>query len=187
MIKLTLGVLLWSIVHFIPLVATGFKKDLVQRIGEYPFKGIFTLFMVASLYLIISGWKATVPDLMFAPPLWIEVVTAVLVLAGFILFLAPYAANNFKRMFRHPQLVGMICWGVGHLLTTGDDRSLVLFGGLTAWAIIEMLLLNRRDGAWVKPAKVPFKRDVGVVLFGSLAYLTFLFTHHLLFGVAPLG
>ena len=112
MLKLTLGVLLWSIVHFIPVMATGFKDGLVRRFGEYPFKGVFTLFMAASLYLIISGWKATSPDLMFAPPLWIEMVTAVLVLIGFVLFLAPYAANNFKRIFRHPQLVGMICWGL---------------------------------------------------------------------------
>ena len=78
--------------------------------------------------------------------------------------------------------MGMACWGVGHLLANGDARSVVLFGGLTAWALIEMFLLNRRDGEWVKPAKVSGNRDFSLVLFAALVYLTFLYTHHMLFG-----
>jgi uncharacterized membrane protein len=26
----------------------------------------------------------------------------------------------------------------------------VLFGGMAAWAIVEMIAINRREGAWVK-------------------------------------
>ncbi len=189
MTKLVLGVLLWSIVHFIPALATGFKKKMLNRFGEYSYKGVFTLVMLVALYLIISGWKATTlaaPILIFTPPDWGVVASMVLVLIGFILFLAPYPETNIKRILRHPQLIGMVSWGVGHMLAVGTARAMVLFGGLTVWAIIEIILLNRRDGVWIKPEKVPFNRDFSLVLFGALVYMAVLYTHHLLFGGTPL-
>ena len=85
-------------------------------------------------------------------------------------------------MFRHPQLIGFIALGVGHLIAIGTARVIVLFGGLTAWALIEIYLINKRDGVWVKPDKAPLKNDVTMVLFSILAYMAFLYTHHLLFG-----
>jgi uncharacterized RDD family membrane protein YckC len=87
---------------------------------------------------------------------------------------------------RHPQLVGMACWGIGHLAYNGDMRSVVLFGGLATWAVIQMFLLNRRDPTWVQPNNVPLNRDLGLVLFATLVYMTFLYTHHLLFAGTPL-
>lgn len=180
--RLAIGVLLWSIVHFVPVIAPGLKKNLVNRFGEYPYKGIFTLIMVASIYLIISGWKAAVPELIYTPPDWGGHVAAVMVLIGFVLFLAPYPPNNIKRLLRHPQLVGMIFWGSGHLVAVGDSRSIVFFGGLAAWALVELFLLNRRDGKWSKPGEVPRKKDVALVLFSVLVYMAFLYTHAMLFG-----
>lgn len=189
MTRLAIGVLLWSVVHFIPAIAADLKKTMVNRFGEYPYKGVFTLIMAVAIYLIISGWKAALPEasgLVYTPPAWGGYAAGVLVLVGFILFLAPYPPNNLKRMMRHPQLIGTACWGVGHLLANGDARSLIFFGGLSAWALIEMLLINRRDGEWIKPASVSVRKDLTLVLFSGLIYLTFLYTHHLIFGASPL-
>jgi uncharacterized membrane protein len=188
MTRLVLGVLLWSVVHFFPSVATDLKKNIVKRIGEYPYKGVFTVLMIVSLYLIIAGWESMTPvepavlKLVYTAPDWGGYAAGVLVLIGFILFLAPYPPNNIKRILRHPQLIGMACWGVGHLLAVGTARAIVLFGGLTVWAIIEIFLINRRDGEWLKADNVPFKKDLAMVLFSVLAYMAFLYTHHLLFG-----
>jgi uncharacterized membrane protein len=188
MTRLVLGVLLWSAVHLFPGLAPGLKSTVIKRVGEYPYKGIFLVFMVVALYLIISGWSSMTPiepDVLvplYAAPEWGGHAAAVLVLLGFVLFLAPYPPNNFKRILRHPQLIGVVAWSAGHLLAIGTTRSLVLFGGLAVWSVIEIWVINRRDGAWVKPEKAPFKKDLGVVLFSVLAYLAFLYTHHLLFG-----
>ena len=193
MTRLALGVLLWSIVHFIPGIAADFKKNMVSQYGEYPYKGVFTLLMVASIYLIISGWMSMTPvepdvlEMIFTPPEWGGYAAAVLILIGFILFLAPYPPNNFRRLLRHPQLIGMVCWGVGHLLAAGTARAIVLFGGLTIWAVLEILILNRRDGVWTKPEEVPHRKDVAMVLFSVLTFMAFLYTHHLLFGGSPLA
>ena len=185
MSKLILGVLVWSIVHFIPALAGDFRKRLIGRIGENPYKGLFTLMMALAIYLIISGWKATIPEFLYLPPAWGRHATSLLVLIAFILFLAPYPATNIKRFLRHPQLSGVICWGIGHLLANGETRSIVLFGGLTAWAIVEMILLNRRDGAWLKPDPAPRKNDIILIIAGLVAYLVFAFAHQWLFGVSP--
>ena len=177
MTRLVFGILLWSIVHFIPAIAVDLKKNMVSRFGEYPYKGAFTLIMAVSIYLIISGWKSALPEMDYLPPDWGVRAAYLLVLVGFILFFAPYPPNNFKRMLRHPQLLGMACWGVGHLLVSGDARSIVLFGGLTIWALVEMFLLNQRDGDWVKPASVSVNKDLKMVVFSVLVYGVFLFTH----------
>jgi uncharacterized membrane protein len=192
MTKLVFGVLLWCAVHLFPGLAAGVRKRIVDRLGEYPYKGIFTLLMLVSLYFIITGWQSMTPvepdvlDLIYTPPEWSVIACGVLVLAGFILFLAPYPPNNFKRVMRHPQLVGFICWGAGHLVAVGTARAIVLFGVLTLWALIEIPVINRRDGAWVKPEKASHRNDLALVLFGVLAYMLFLYTHHLLFGGSPL-
>lgn len=188
MTRLAIGVLLWSMVHLLPGYAPGLKKTMLNRFGEYPYKGAFTVLIVISLFLIISGWSSLTPpepdvlDAIYTAPDWGGIAAAVLLLISFILFFAPYPPNNFKRMLRHPQLIGLACWGVGHLLAIGTARSIVLFGGLTAWAVIEIYLINKRDGEWVKPEKAPLKNDVALVAFGALVYMAFLFTHHLLFG-----
>jgi uncharacterized membrane protein len=185
MIKLTLGILLWSFTHFIPAAFSDLRKSLVARLGENGFKGLFTLLMVLAIYLVISGWKAALPESIYLPPAWGRHGTALLVLIGFILFFAPYPANNIKRTLRHPQLTGVICWGVGHLLANGEGRSVILFGGLALWAIIEMILINRRDGAWSKPAPAPRKNDIILVVAGLVVFVIVAAAHQWLFGFSP--
>jgi uncharacterized membrane protein len=192
MTRLALGVLIWSVVHFIPALATDLRKNMVNRFGEYPYKGVFALLMAVSMYLIITGWKSMTPEapdvleLVFTPPDWGGFAAAIMVLISFILFLAPYPPNNIKRMMRHPQLTGVVFWCAGHLLAVGTARSVVLFGGLAIWAVLEMFLINRRDGDWVKPGKVSQRSDIAMLVFSILAYMIFLYTHELIFGGAKL-
>jgi len=143
------------------------------------------LLMVFAIYLVISGWKATIPENLYLPPVWGRHLTALLVLISFILFIAPYHATNLKRLLRHPQLLGVALWGIAHLLANGESRSIVLFGGLAAWAVIEIGLVNRRDGAWVKPDPVPVKKDIILVVAGLASYLVVAFAHQWLFGFSP--
>ena len=185
MTKLLLGVLLWSFTHLVPGALPGVRRSLAARLGENGYKGLFTLAMVLAIYLMISGWKAAVPENLFLPPAWGRHLAALLVLAGFILFLAPYPPNNIKRLLRHPQLTGVALWGIGHLFANGESRSIVLFGGLAAWAIVEIVLINRRDGARDTPPPVPARNDVMLVAGGIVAYVAVAAAHQWLFGFAP--
>jgi uncharacterized membrane protein len=186
MISLVLGVLLWGIMHFLPAADAAIRRNLISRIGENPYKGLFTLAMAVAIYLMISGWKSTIPEAVYLPPVWGRHVTLLLMLVGFVLFFAPYPPNNIKRLLRHPQLTGVVCWGFGHLLANGELRSIVLFGGMTTWAVLEILLLNRRDGARSRPDRVPFKNDLALIIGGGVVYFVVLFSHAWLFGVSPI-
>ena len=185
MSKLALGILLWSFTHLIPAAFSGLRRGLLSRLGENGYKGVFTLLMVLAIYLVISGWKAAVPETVYVPPLWGRHVTALLMLAGFVLFFAPYPPNNIRRALRHPQLTGVACWGIGHLLANGEGRSIVLFGGLALWAIIEMVVINRRDGPWTPPAAVARKNDIVLVAAALAAYVVVAAAHQWLFGFSP--
>jgi uncharacterized membrane protein len=185
MIKLVLGVVLWSFTHLLPAVFSGLRERLVTRLGENGYKAAFTLLMALAIYLIISGWKATIPEFVYPPPVWGRHVTALLVLVGFVLFFAPYPPNNIKRALRHPQLTGVALWGVGHLFANGEGRSIVLFGGLATWAILEMILINRREGAWAKPAPAPRRNDVILIVGAIVVYIVVAAAHQWLFGFSP--
>jgi uncharacterized membrane protein len=185
MTKLTLGVLLWSLTHLLPAALPGPRQALIGKLGENPYKGLFTVSMVVAIYLIVSGWKAAAPETVYLPPDWGRHLTALLLLIGFVLFFAPYPANNLKRWLRHPQLTGVVCWGAGHLFANGESRSVVLFAGLAIWAVIEIALINRRDGTWERPAAAPLRNDIGLIVASLAAYIAFASAHSWLFGVAP--
>ncbi len=182
---LIVGVVLFSVAHFVPAVATGFRSGLVNSLGEYGFKALLGLFMLAAVVLMVMGWKGASEAMLYQAPAWGDKATLLSMLIVSALFFAPYIENNIRRRIRHPQLVGVILFGVGHLLASGSTRGVVLFGGFTLWAIIEIVLLNRRDGAWERPAAVGHKGDFKLLLTGLGFFLIFLFTHENLFGVSP--
>ena len=148
MTLLICGVLLWAAVHFIPSLGANLKTGLVAKLGDGGYKGIFSLSLVAALALIIMGWRSIdEPTYYYFLPAWSRHVGMLLVLIAFFLFAASNRPTRIRRMVRHPQLTGLITWAAAHLLMNGDSRSIVLFGGLGLWALLEIVFINARDGA----------------------------------------
>ena len=186
MALLAAGMTFWVVVHMFPAYAPGRRAALVGRVGENPYKGVFSLLSLLALVIIVFGWKRAVPTAVYAPPLSPGIVPSVLVLAGLILFVAAQAGGYLKRVLRHPQMLGTILWAIAHLLTNGDSRSITLFGGFAIWAVLEILLCNRRDGPRSELPAASIKADViaivvGIALFGLIGHF-----HLWLFGVSPL-
>jgi uncharacterized membrane protein len=184
-IALVAGVAVWSATHLFPALAPGARRALVGKLGEKRYKGLFALIVVAGLALIIWGWKTTFPEFLYAPPTWGRHVTMLLVLIAFVLFSASHGANNIRRLVRHPQLTAVALWGFGHLLANGEQRSVVLFGGMTAWAIVSIILINRREGARTRPEPAPYRKDVIAVVAGAVVYAIVIGAHQWLFGFSP--
>jgi uncharacterized membrane protein len=187
MTMLILGVLLWIAVHLFPSVMPGARASLMQRLGEGPYKGLFALDLVIAILLMVFGWRSITPEYWYAPMLGgMPTVTFVLVLIAFVLMGAANAPTNLKRYLRHPMLTGVIVWGVAHLMANGDSRSVVLFGGLSVWAVVAMLAINRREGEWVKPEAVAVSKDAVLVVIGAVLTAVVAFFHDYLSGVALL-
>ena len=151
MILLLLGVILWSAVHFVPSLAPALKTRFIEAFGEKTYKIVFSLIVAASVLLMILGWRSADPAFLYAFGAWSGPVTTLLVLCAFLLMGAANHPTRIKRVIRHPQLTGLVVWSVAHLISNGDSRSLILFGGLGLWALAEIFLISARDGAWVKP------------------------------------
>jgi uncharacterized membrane protein len=162
------------------------RRSLVARLGDTRYRGLFSLLIVASILLLVLGWRAATPAMIYQPPAWGHGAALVLMLAALILFAASGLPTNIKRFIRHPQLTGVATWAIAHLLCNGDDRSAVLFGGIGLWALIEILVINRREGPWQKPPALPLGADIKPLVGGVLGYVVLLLAHPYLFGVSPM-
>jgi len=181
---LATGVLLWSAVHLLPGVANQLKLNLVARMGRSSYRGLFSLLIVLSLVLIVIGWRGMAPALLYSTPESLRMLTAVLMLVALMLFVSARLPTDIKRVIRHPQLTGVILWAIAHLLSNGDSRSLLLFGGIGLWALAEILVVNHRDGAWIKPQAVGTKRSLIPVVIGVAAWLVLAVVHPWISGVS---
>ena len=179
------GLLLFTIVHLLPAAAPDVRGQLVDRLGEDAYRGVFSIVIVASIVIMVFGWKAATPAGIYVPPVSGGPLISTLVFFAFVMFVASKARTNYKRFVRHPQMLAVILWSVAHLLVNGDSRSVVLFGGLGLWAIAEIVLCNRRDGKREKPDVVPFSADLLVAVIAGVAFAAFFFLHRALFGVLP--
>jgi len=180
---LVLGLMLWSGIHLFPSIAKDARESITSKMGIGPFKGIFAFLIVLSVVLIVFGWRSIEPADVYTPYSWGRHVTFFFVLLTFILFVAARRKTNIKRVLRHPQLTGLVFWSMGHLLANGDNRSLILFSWLAVWAILEMIMISRREGVWKKSDVVPVKNDIITVIGGCVLYVVLLTAHPYLSGI----
>ena len=168
MTLLVCGLLLFTVVHLVPSLAPGLKTAWLGRLGENGYKGTFSLLLVASLLLIVFGWRSATPEFIYQPPAGLHVPALALIVLGFLLFVVSNRRSRLRQLVRHPQLTGVFLWGVAHLMLNGDNRSLLLFGALSVWAIAEMLTINRREGAWVKENPPGWGTEVVTLIITAL-------------------
>lgn len=185
MLILLLGLALWSAVHLFPVVAPDRRTALIARHGEGPYKAIFSLALVVAIALMVWGYRSAVVVDLFFPPSFLWHLNNLLMLVAFLLFGAGHSGSNIRRFIRHPQLTAVKVWAVSHLLVNGDLASWLLFGGLLLWAGASVGLLNKRDGAWVKPPASPRRTDVIHAAVSLVLFLVVAFAHLHVFGVRP--
>jgi uncharacterized membrane protein len=168
------------------------RAALVARIGEGPYKGLFSLVSIVGVVLIVwgygeyraSGWIGV-----WSPPTWTRHLAAVLMWPAIILIVAAYIPGNIKLRLKHPMLAGVKLWALAHLLANGDLGSIVLFGAILAWAVFDRISLKRRSDPGAPPIPIGgWRNDVAAVIVGTLVYLALAFLFHpLAIGVPAFG
>lgn len=180
---LVLGILLWAFTHFFVALAVDTRKQVIARIGLNPYKGLFSLSLVLALVLIVMGWKAMPESVLYSPPAGMRHLTLLLVPFAVILFTSARAPTDIKQVIRHPQLTSVKLWAVAHLLSNGETRAVILFSGMLVWAVLEVILINRRDGEWKKPAPVGAAKTIVSAVIGLLVAVALMFGHRWFTGV----
>lgn len=162
---LLLGLALWTGAHV-------FKRLAPERraaMGE-PGKGLVALLLVASVVLMVIGYRSAGVVNVWFPPAFTVHITNLLVLMGFWFFALSSIPGTMSARIRHKQLTGVKLWAVGHLLVNGDLASILLFGGLLGWAVFQMILINRAEPQWERPANAMARNDALAFGGGLVAF-----------------
>jgi len=184
---LLLGAALFSGLHFFTTLLRPLRERAVARIGAGTWKVLIAMGLVLSIWLMVRGYGTASAAVLWVAPGWMRPAVVIAMLPVLILYMGTHPGSAIGARVRHPQLTAFKLWAILHLIVNGDVRSVILFGGLLAWAVVQVIVLNRRDGkpplpqpngsalkAW---AAVP----VGVVLWAVLIWV------HTWLGVSPLG
>lgn len=184
MTMLVAGVLLFAFVHFIPALAPALRSGLVQRLGDGGYKGVFSLLLLLAIGLMVAGWRGTAPVAVYLPLTAMHNFALALLGLAFLLLVLSARASRLRRVIRHPQLTGVALWGISHLLLNGDNRSLVLFGGVALWAVAEIVAINRREGVWIKTGAPSWGTEAINLLLVAIVIAATVAIHPWLSGVA---
>lgn len=187
MALLVLGLVLFLGVHTFTTLR-GARAAAIGRLGEGPYKGLYSLVSAAGLVLIFVGfgsYRSAGYIQVWNPPFAIfHPIALFLLWFAFVALAAAYSPpSRIKALLRHPMLAGVKAWALSHLLVNGDLGSILLFGGLLAWAVYDRISLKRRGDTGAAPTGWS-KNDAIVVVIGTLAYIAMFWLHDTLIGVA---
>jgi uncharacterized membrane protein len=189
---LLLGLAIFLGVHSTRVVADPWRTATIARVGDKPWKAIYSLLSIAGFVLIVVGYGAArqAPAVLYSPPAWTRHLAALLTIPAFVLVAAAYVRfNSIKRAVGHPMVAGVKVWALAHLLANGTLADVLLFGGFLVWAVLSFTAARRRDRAagTVYPAGTAARNAVTVAI-GLGAWAAFAFAlHRPLIGVGPFG
>ncbi|WP_210483198.1 NnrU family protein [Microvirga antarctica] len=194
MTVLILGLLVFLGVHAFTM-ARGARAGLVAKVGEGPYKGLYSLASLLGIILISVGfgrYRAAGYIPVWDPPTWTRHLALLLVWVSSVCFAAAYLPGRIKARLKHPMLTAVKIWALAHLLANGDLGSILLFGSFLVWAVLARISAKRRDegvphGA---PLAAPhgIRNDLLAIAIGSIVYGLFVvWLHPLLIGVPVLA
>ncbi|GHA61129.1 membrane protein [Amylibacter ulvae] len=174
MFWLILGIIIWCDVHFFKRILPAGRMAMDEKLGAGPAKGVIALLLVISVVFMIIGYRSMDHLPVYTPISGIGHLNNLLMLIAVALMGLGASKGRARSWLRHPMLTGVIVWGMAHLLVNGDLASIFLFGGMILWAIGEMVLINRSEGAWLRPEPGPASGDIRlaiitIVLFAIIA------------------
>lgn len=166
MVWLILGVALWSWSHLLKRISPAWRASL----GDGPAKGLVAVASLVAIGLMIYGFGRADTVQLWNPPEFMRHLNNLLMVAAVLLVNLGMSRGVLRTWMRHPMLTAVILWALAHLAVNGDLAAVILFGGLLAWAVVDMIMINRMEPAWVPPAQGPVINDV---IYGALSAVLF--------------
>lgn len=170
---------------------TPLRGQLVARLGEKPYLGLYTLITVTSLgYFIWLYTELPRLDYLWFPdpglywiPKVLMVVACILLVGGFMVKnptsvgqesaldspeSVTAAATGVNRITRHPFQWSVILWALSHLAANGDTVSVVFFAAFVLLAGIGSLSLDVKKQAALGDAFTPFAAITSNLPFAAI-------------------
>ncbi len=167
MTLMILGLALWFLSHTFRRIAPGLRAAM----GDVPGKAILSVLSLLALIMIVKGFRAAPYVEVWSPPAFLRHINNLLMLVAVFLVNLGFSRGVVRTRIRHPMLTATKTWAVAHLLVNGDLAGIVLFTGLFAWALADLILINRQTGPWAPPAAGPVRNDLiyGAISLGLFA------------------
>ena len=147
--------------HF--LLSHPLRRPLVNRIGEGPFRGVYTLVSFATFGLTIWVYHSMGRQ----QPLWTLgdagwVVATLLMWLGAILFAGSFIGNpalpgtrgprgrtasGVMAITRHPMMWGFAIWAVVHMMMVATPKALILDFSILFLALVGSMMQDRKKQA----------------------------------------
>lgn len=185
-----LGLIVFFAPHLFTAFVRGGRQELIARLGEGGYKGLYSAVSAIGLALVVFGWSAAgdaFPNPLYVTNFAMVHVVYVLMFAMFVLLAAAYLpAGKIAEAVKHPMLASVKLWALAHLLVNGEVRSLILFGSFLAYGVIDRIAVKSRNAP--TRAAGPWTNDLLVVLVGAVAWAgVLLFLHPHIAGVPVPG
>jgi uncharacterized membrane protein len=192
MIYLVAGLVLFLGAHSVRIFADSWRTNVIAKVGEKTFKGVYSLVSLAGFVLLIWGFGVAreTPVIVWSPPVAMRHIAGLLTLLAFVFLAAAHGpANAIKARLHHPMVVAVKTWALAHLLANGTLAHIVLFGAFLVWAVLDFIAARKRDR--VNNVQYPAGKASGTLLaigVGIVTWAVFAFwLHGLLIGVKPMG
>lgn len=171
MYLLAFGVLFIAVQHLVAAVPL-LKARVKARVGERAYGPVFGMASLIGVFIIVLGWRASDFVPVYDPPEWGRHANFGLTLIAFIFLGIFMFRGSWRQKVRFPMACAIIFWAAGHLLANGDQRSVILFGGLLAYAVLH-IIIGTLNG--VRPSPVVREGHnllavlAGIALYGVMA------------------
>lgn len=189
MALLILGLLIFLGTHSVRIFADDWRAAQRRRFGERGWMLAYTVLSLIGFWLLLRGYGQARQDTvaLWAPPLAMRHLAAVLTLFAFILLAATYVPRNaIKARVGHPMVLGVMLWAAAHLLANGTVADLILFGSFLVWSLLSFLSARRRDRLAGSVHAGTAAGAVTAFAIGTLAWAAFAFwLHGPVIGVRP--
>ena len=181
MTVLIAGLALWWGAHLFKRLFPGPRAAMGDK-G----KAVMAVLLLLSVVLMVVGYRSADVIVVWSPPTFMTHINNTLMLLAVYFFAADGLKTALVRKVRHPQLTGVKTWAVAHLLVNGDLASIVLFGGMLAWAVVSVIVINRAQPGWTPPPPAPARKEI-IAVVGTLVGVVVIMLIHNWLGIQPWG
>jgi uncharacterized membrane protein len=151
--------------------STPLRPRLVSALGEWPYRGLYSLAAFATLAWMIWAYASAPHEHLWQgprmPPYVAMPLAFVLLACGYWrnptmvgadkLLKSAEPARGIIRITRHPIMWAVMLWAASHLVARGDSRAVVFFGGFLLLAALGTVLMDSRKKSnpdWARFAAV---------------------------------
>jgi len=190
MLLLLIGILLFIGTHSIAM-SPKLHARLVGTVGVGVYKGLYSFVSLIGLIILVVGFSAYRAEgliQIWSPPTAFKHLNSLFMLVSFIALAAAYSPGGYIKMrLKHPMLVAVKAWALGHFLANGDLGGMILFSAMLAWAVVDRISFKWRPVVMVDLPAPRVVGDIFAVVVGFVAFIAMILLHPILIGVSVMG